>query len=166
MKIEYIPNLGFIVNSQKFLWGQERNIIREYLKNQHTEEDKIIEMSEFFDGDTSFDIEQKRDIYHDINAEENYFFLNYDNDGNLEALEIHSGVLILIKDFELVFEKDINNYLKYFNSIGENYLEIEYGNFLFENLKMTIANSESMGGEGNGLSYFYSSNDIEHLKEE
>ena len=166
MKIEAIPNIGIIINGKEFNWGNDRNFLRESLNNLHKEDDNIFEMSDFFDGDTSYDIIQKRDIYENINSTENYFFLNYDEDEKLESIEIHSGINISINNIDLIFEKDINEYLKLFKSIGENYTEIEEGNFLFQNLKITIANSESMGGDGNGLSYFYSSKSIEHLLEE
>ena len=135
------------------------------MKNQHRDDDRIIEMAEFFGGDTSHNIEQRRDIYEDINNEKNYFFLSYDKDDKLSELEIHWGIEISVKKIELIFQKDTSKYLNEFNQIGENYLEVEEGNYLFENLKMLIANSESMGGEGNEFSYFYSANNIEHLIE-
>jgi len=166
MKIEIIPNIGLLIDGNEFNWGNYRTSLRENLKNQHKEDDNVFEMSEFFEGDSSYDIIQKRDIYQNINNRENYFFLNYDKEEKLESLEAHSGIIISINNIELSFEKDINEYLKLFKSNGEYYIEIEDGNYLFQNLKITIANSESMGGDGNGLSYFYTSKSIEHLIEE
>ena len=83
----------------------------------------------------------------------------------MSELEVHSGIQIRVKNIELKFQTDINESLKDLEKTGENYLETEEGNYLFENLKMTIASSESMGGKGNGLSYFYGAKDIEHLIE-
>lgn len=163
MKIEAIPNIGIVINGKEFNWGDSRNFLRESLNNLHKEDDNIFKMSEFFDGDTTCDIIQKRDIYQNINNEKNYFFLNYDKEEKLESVEIHNGINISINNIELVFEKDIYEYLKLFKTIGENYTEIEDGNFLFQNLKITIANSESMGDDGNELVYFYSSKNIDHL---
>ena len=166
MKIEYITNVGFIINGKEFNWEDERIDARKKLNNQHTENDIFFENSIFFDGDKSYDIYQKRDVYQNMNNEKNHFFLNYDREEKLESLEVHSGITISVNDIELVFKKDINDYLKLLKSIGQDYMEIEDGNFLFQNLKVTIANSKSMGGKGKGLSYFYASKNIDHLIEE
>lgn len=166
MTIEYIPNIGFNFENFSFVWGQNRSEIREKLNHKHSEDDKIIEMADFFQGDTSFDIEQKRDIYQNLNNSENYFFLNYDKDNKLSDLEVHWGIVIKIKTIELIFEIEIEKCIKLLKSIDEYYTEIEDGNFLFPNLKMSIASSESMGGDGSGLSYFYASKEIEHLIEQ
>ena len=68
MTIEYVPSEGFKLNSDIFNWGDDRESVREKLKNQHKEDDRIIEMAKFFDGDTGHDIEQRRDIYEDVNG--------------------------------------------------------------------------------------------------
>lgn len=165
MKIKYIPNSGFQIGSEKFSWNEDRESIRKKIQNQHISDDRIIQMAEFTAGDKSHEIKQRRDIYEDINNEENYFFLSYDKEGHLSELEIHEGIEISVKEIKLIFEKDISKYLKELHQIGENYSEIEAGNYFFENLKMTIANAEAMGGEGKGLEYFYSAKNIEHLIE-
>jgi len=36
---------------------------------------------------------------------------------------------------------------------------------LFEKLKITIADSDAMSGDGKGLSYFYGASDITHIVE-
>ena len=165
MKLKYIPNIGFQIGSDKFNWNEDRISVRNKLQNQHKDDDRVIEMAEFFGGDKSHNIEQRRDIYQDINNGINYFFLSYDKDDTLSELEINWGIEISVKEIQLQFEKDINIYLKEFERIGEKYSKTEEGNYLYENLKMTIADSESMGGEGTGLSYFYGSKDIQHLIE-
>lgn len=165
MKIEYIPNIGFNIESLTFLWGQSRSEIREKLNYKYDEDDKIIKISDFLEGDISFNIKQKRDIYQNISNEKNYFFLNYNEENKLSEIEVHWGMTILTKGIELNFETDIDECLKLLESIGENYTEIDEGNFLFQNLKMTISSSESIGGEASRLSYFYASKDIEHLIE-
>lgn len=165
MKIKVIPNKGLIIDKKEFNWGDNRFTLREYLKNQHKEDDNIFNMSEFFEGDTSYDIIQKRDIYHNINNSKNYFFLNYDNEEKLDSLEVHEGIIISINNTELSFEKDIDENFKLLKSIDASCKIIEDGNFLFVNLKITIANSESMRGNGNRLSYFFTSRSIEHLIE-
>ena len=165
MKLKILPNKGFELNSDIFNWSEERESVRHKLKNLHKENDRVIEMSQFFDGDTSHDIDQKRDVYRDINGTKNYFFLSYDKNNLLNELEVHWGIKVSIDNIELEFEKDINIYLNQLTSRGYDFKEIEQGNYLFEKLKITIADSESIGGEGNGLSYLYSGHNIEHLIE-
>jgi len=156
MKIEYIPDKGFRLNSNIFNWEDNRASVRQKLNNQHKEDDRIIEMAQFFGGDKSNDIEQRRDIYQNINNTKNYFFLSYDKEDRLNELEIHLGINVQINNVEMEFEKDIQIYIEKLQHIGYEWIELEKGNYLFEKLKMTIADSESIGGDGNGLSYFYS----------
>ena len=42
---------------------------------------------------------------------------------------------------------------------------MESGNYLLSILKVTIANSESLGGDGTDLNYFYGALDISQLTE-
>lgn len=163
MKLEYTPSKGFNLLSETFSWDEKRDVIRTKLKNQHIEDDRVIEMAEFFDGDTSHDIQQKRDIYEDINNEENYFFLNYDTEGQLIELEVHAGINILIDSIELMFHIDTTLFLKILTAAGKKYQETEDGEFFFKNLKMSISTSETMGGDGNGLGYFYAAKDVSHF---
>lgn len=164
MRIIYFPNTGFQIDTIAFNWKEDRSSVRIKLLNTHKEDDRIIEMSEFFGGDTSHNMEQRRDIYKDIKGAVNYFFLSYDAADRLCELEVHWGIEIKVKNIDLKFEEDINEPLKRLERIGEKYLENEEGDYLFENLKMTIANAESIGGEGNNLAYFYCAENIEHLR--
>ncbi|MCK8481710.1 hypothetical protein [Psychroserpens algicola] len=165
MNIEYLPNKGFTINSVKIEWNSKRNTVREKLGNKHKEDDNIIDMAQFFDGDESMNIHQKRDVYENLNSKNNMLFLNYDKDNNLKELEVHSGFSILIDNIRLDFGKDISNFIKQFQKNGIEYSETEKGNYLLPKLKITIADSESMGGEGTGLYYFYATSDISHLME-
>ncbi len=165
MTFEYLPSIGFKIDSILFKWDEKREVVREKLEGQHQEDDRIIDMAEFFDGNESQNIEQRRDIYTNFKSDHNYFFLSYDENDQIAELEIHWGIKIVVEKIELNFGVDIDQFLTQFSSIGEKYSEIEEGSYLFQNLKMNIANSESSGGEGNGLSYFYSAQNMNHLIE-
>ncbi|UTD14791.1 hypothetical protein [Tenacibaculum mesophilum] len=165
MTLEILPDKGFKLNSEFFYWSDERKSVRQKLKTHYKEDDRVIEMSQFFDGDTNHNIDQKRDIYEDTNGMKNYFFLSFDKDNKLCDLEVHWGIKILIDNIEMEFGKDIDIYLNHLKLKGYDFKEIEQGNYLFEKLKITIADSESTGGEGNGLSYFYFGQNIKHLIE-
>ncbi|MGB0391856.1 MAG: hypothetical protein ACPGD5_09810 [Salibacteraceae bacterium] len=165
MTIEYIPDIGFKLGSNNFNWGESREEVRQKLKNRHEEDDRVIENTGSDKEDTNQNIQQRRDIYEDIENGTNYFFLSFDNDNCLNELEVHWGVNVKINDVEMEFEKDITIYLKQIKSSGYEFEVLEEGNYLCKKLKMTIADSQAMGGKGNDLSYFYSSNNIEHLIE-
>lgn len=165
MNIEYLINEGFIFNSIKIEWNNDRNSVREKFKNKHKEADKIIEIAHFFEGNENMNIHQKRDIYENLNSKNDILFLNYDKDDKLRELEVHSGFDILINNIQLVFGNEISDFLNQFQKIGIEYSETEKDSYLLPKLKMTIADSESMGGNGTGLSYFYASYEISHLTE-
>ncbi|WP_420551970.1 hypothetical protein [Tenacibaculum aiptasiae] len=163
MILEILPNKGFKINTDIFNWNEDRKLVRQKLKDKHKEEDETIEVSQFFDGDTSHNIEQRRDVYQNIKEEENYFFLNYNKNNQLQELEIHWGVKVKINKIEMEFGKDITSYLNQLSSQGYEFKEIEHGNYLFKELKIVIANAEAMGADGNGFSYIFTTQDIEHL---
>lgn len=110
-------------------------------------------------------IHQKRDLYENLNSDNDMLFLNYDKDGKLKELEVHSGFDILVNNIRLDFGNEILFFLNQFQKNGLEHFETEKGNYLLPQLKMTIADSESMGGNGTGLSYFYATSDISHLTE-
>ncbi len=165
MDIEYIPYKGFILNSVKIEWNTERNSVREKIGNEHKEDDRIIDVAQFFDGDESMNIHQRRDIYENLISKNDMLFLNYDKDNKLSELEVHSGYEILIGNIRLNFGNDISDFIRQFKKNEIEYSEIEKGNYLLPKLNITIANSESMGGNGTGLTYFYAASKISHLTE-
>jgi hypothetical protein len=166
MILEYISDKGFILGTTTFNWGESRELIREKLKNRHEQDDDILDMAQSVSKDLNHNIERRRDIYEDLENEENYFFLSYDHINGLKELEVHWGIRVHVDNVEMEFEKDINIYLKQLKSKGHEYKELEQGNYIFKDLKFTIADSASMGGDGNALSYFYAGENIEHLIEE
>ncbi|GAO43215.1 hypothetical protein FPE01S_02_03190 [Flavihumibacter petaseus NBRC 106054] len=110
-------------------------------------------------------IESRRDVYQNINGGENYFFLNYNADNVLTEVEVHWGVDIFVKEVALNFKSHIQDNVNALKKLTDNFKEIEPGNYLFSDLKLTIADAESCGGDGHELRYFYASTDIAHLNE-
>jgi len=166
MTIIYAFPSGFRINDKFVSWGDDRASIRTRLNQLHKAKDHIVEMAEFFDGDSSHDIEVRKDVYQDILGGTNYFFLMYDQKDALIELEVHWGVPIQIDELQLIFDQDIQGYLDALSANDHSFREIEAGNYLFQSLKMVLATDESLGGEGNGLSYFYAAKSIDHLLEE
>lgn len=163
MTLEYYPDTGFSINSENFKWGDSREAIRQKLGQTHQEDDRIIGLGQYFGGDVSHDIYQRRDIYENLSSSENSFFLSYDSQLKLDQIEVHEGITILIANIVLTFGEDIDKYVLALKSMDDEHLELDEGNHLFKNLKLTISNSEANGGDGNGLSYFYASTDVSHL---
>lgn len=163
MTIEYLPDTGFIYNSEKVEWNTDRSAVRKIFGNKHKENDKIINIAQSFNDDESMNIHQKRDIYKNLNSEESLIFLNYDNGNKLIDLEVHFGYEVLICTILLEFGIEISYFVKLFEKKGFQYTELESGNYLFPELKITIADDQSMGGDGNRLTYFCGTTDVEHL---
>jgi len=156
MTVHYVPGLGFDIESQKIRWGEKRSLIRQTLAKEFQEDDGIIDNSEFFDGDPSYNISYKRDIY-------DSFKTIFDDDDCLTEMEIYKEFDISVLGIMVTFGKDLPELINQLKKIDSQITELEAGQFFFKNLKMTIASSESMGGSGNGLSYFYAARDVTHL---
>ena len=152
MEVKYTPNFGIEINSEKILWNESRQNIRIKLNELHKEDDTEFDNSEFFDGDNSFNIVQKRDIYQDFKNDENLFFFNYDDEDKLSEIEFHMGIQLVVENERIEIGKEINLVIE---KLNYPYTENENGNYFFEELKLNIANDEFMGGDGNGLSYIY-----------
>ena len=163
--IEYIPNIGFILNSKKIEWKSDRQVVRKELKLKFKDNDRTIDIAQFFNGDETKNIHQKRDVYENIFSKNDLLFLNYDKENKLRDLEVHYGFDIIIDKIQLDFETEISDFIRQFQSIGIEYSELKKGDYLLPKLKITIADSESMGGDGTKLSYFYATYDINHLIE-
>jgi hypothetical protein len=161
--IEYLPEVGFVLDSKKIKWENDRLETRNDLDLDFKEDDKFIDMSKYFDGDTDKNIQQKRDVYKNVNSDNDLFFLNYDSNNKLVELEVHDGFEIKIGNFQLDFNTKLLEIIKRFNQEGTECVKLEEGNYLLPKLKITIADSESMGGNGKKLSYFYCSSDVSHL---
>jgi hypothetical protein len=157
--VHYLPNEGFKIESKEIRWGQKRNLIRQILGEEFKQDDGIIDNSQFFDGDTSYNINYRRDLYQN-------FKTSYDENDFLTELEIHQGIDISVVGITLTFGNDISKLIKEFKKHSYTPTVAKKGEYFFESLKMVIANSESMGGEGNGLDYFYAGADVSHVIDE
>ena len=114
-------------------------------------------------GDISKNIIQRRDIYENYKGQENFFFLNFDTNDKLTEIELHHGFNINIEGVDIDFSMDVEKVADLLTSISNDKKQLSDGEYFFEKLKLTIASSEAMGGEGNQLSYFYCSKDVTHL---
>lgn len=156
MKVTYLINLGIEIHSEKIFWNESRQNVRVKLKQSHRDDDKEFDNSDFFDGDTSFNIIQKRDIYQDFQNEENLFFFTYDEENKLSEIEFHMGIELIIGNTKIAIGEDINRVIE---KLQYPFSENDEGNYFFNELKLTMANDAYMGGDGNGLSYIYLTKD-------
>lgn len=155
IKATYFPDKGVLFNNNTIDWDTDRTIIRKLLGNTYRPDDQIIDL-----GDTK--LYMKRDIYQNYGSENNLFFFNYE-DNILREVEFHGGINITIDKVQFDFDTNIQRVVELLLSISSNYTEINDGEYLFPELKLTIASDEAMGGDGNNLSYFYCSKNIDHL---
>src|SRR5690606_10712831 len=123
----------------------------------------IIDLSPYNDSKAAENIVQRRDVYEHYLGNENFFFLNYNHTNQLRDVEIHGGLDIIINGVLISFSMDVENVAHLLDHISRDRKELADGEYFYEKLKMTIASSEAMGGEGSLLSYVYCSHDITHL---
>ncbi|MBP6023023.1 hypothetical protein [Ferruginibacter sp.] len=161
--ITYYPDLGVSINDIAINWGTDRFIIRQLLANQHKESNSITDLSEFHNGSNEYNIIQRRDIYENYQGHDNYFFFNYDKDDTLKEIEIHNGMEISVIGTKLSFDKDFQENVSLLKNISTDNRQVSNGEHFFKDLKLTIADNESMGGEDSVLSYFYCANNVDHL---
>lgn len=166
ISIFYIPDKGIELDDKTIYWGMDRGIIREHLKNSHTEDNTLHDLSEFFAGDTSNNITQNKDIYTNVNGGENYFSLSYNSESKLSEIEVHSGAVIQINETSFTFGEEILECIAKIGFHGYAYNEVDEGEYFFGELKMLVASDESMGGDTSGLGYFYCAKDVTHIAEE
>ena len=158
-ELEYIPDIGIKLNSQSINWQTNRDKVRNSIGLPFKELDRIVDLG----PDES--VLSRRDVYDDVNGEKNHFTFHYNKDNLLNEIEIHWGIDIWVKGVKLKFGKDINDNVNALTKLSNNVREIEAGNFLFPDLKLTIADKDSLGGEGHEMGYFYASTDISHFDE-
>ena len=159
MTIHYQPNIGFEVNSNNIKWGTTRESVRQAFALEFQEDDGVLDNSAFFDGDTSYNIVYKQDHYENFKA-------SYNSENCLKELEIFNEITIIVSEVTLTFGKDVSELVREFEKQHHTATKIDDGNFFIEDLKITIASSASMGGEGNGLAYFYCGKDVQHVIDE
>jgi len=147
-KLEYTPDIGIKLNSVTINWRTHRDNVRKLIDLPFEILDRVTHL-----GDKQT-IESKRDAYQNVNGGDNYFFFNFNSDNVLTEIEIHWGVDIFVKDAALSFKNPIQDNVNALTKLTDNYKEIEPGNYFFPDLKLTIADEESLGGEGHNLGYF------------
>lgn len=156
MKIKIDENTIYM-DSQKLSWGMEREAVRTCLKlplEVHDEE------FDFLDPP----VLQKRDIFGTYEKGSVYIFCNYDEQEKLNEFEIHLAGEVEIAGTTINFgEPVLQEYLSL--SPQKKIFRDEDGSLVLPELNITMASSEEMGGEGDGLDYIYFSNSIEHLGE-
>ena len=154
IEITYKTSESISINNIQLNWGSARDKNRDRLNNKHKAADLFIE---------EIQMQQNRDIYENYLNLENYFFLNYDNNNLLQDAEIHNGASIKISSCQFNMYDDVSNVLDKLKLISDNIKILTEGEYFFPDLKLTVSNAEAMGGEGNSLSYFYCSDNIDHL---
>ena len=161
--LTYEPDKSICLDKLVLLWGADRNEIRQLLNDNFEISDNVIDLAKHDNGDTSQNIIQRRDIYRNFQGQDNLFFLNFDNEDKLRDIEIHYGLDIYINGKVINFSMDIEKVAELLDNISVDKKLLSDGEYFFKDLKVTIANSDAMGGDGKELSYFYCSKDVTHL---
>ena len=160
--LTYFPDVGILLDKIKLDWGITRQKSRQLIDHDFKEDDRTFDFNSKGETDPNKIVHQKRDIYTNLYKGDNLFFLNYDRDNLLCELEVHHGFDILTNNIEFTFNDTLDKIARLLNAISKNIIQNEDGELLLPDLKMSISNSEFMGGEGNTVSYFYCAANIEH----
>ena len=156
--LTYHPNEGVLLGEDLLLWGSDRQQTRTVINGEFEISDNVIDL-----GDASQNITLHRDIYENYQGQANFFFLNFDEDEKLSEVEVHHGLIIKVDGVVIDFSMDLEKAAALLERISGDRQRLPDGGYFFKALKLTIANGETMGGEGIQLSYFYCSNDVSHL---
>ncbi|OQP47728.1 hypothetical protein [Niastella populi] len=158
LTLTYQPDKGVFIDNKLLLWSSDRQQVRTLLNGKFEIADNVIDL-----GDATQSLIQRRDIYESYQGLDNFFFLNFDENEQLTEVEVHYGLTINVAGVIIDFSMDIEKAADLLCGISADKKQLSDGEYFFKNLKLTIASSDSMGGEGNDLSYFYCSKDVSHL---
>ncbi|MBX2923989.1 MAG: hypothetical protein KF746_17450 [Chitinophagaceae bacterium] len=160
MIIFYNPLRKIFIDETALEFGEKRESIRRKLGKKHIVDDQILQIG---DSDTDV-IYQRRDIYQNLNATKNYFFLGYNENDLLSEVEIHNCDKIKVNDFVFNFNDDLTfiaSGLSKYSSV------IKYGDgeYLLSDIKVSLLDKSQMGEYGDHhLGYFYCAEDVTHLE--
>ncbi len=145
------PEKGVQCDEVVINFGMTRAEIRKALNNEQ----------EF-----NFSRGETEDSYEEFQNTSTWFRLGYNQKDFLQEIEFLSGKLTF-KNITILGGSNVSDILQQFKSSGYKFYRKKYvDGLLCKELKMVIASSEDMGGEGEECEYFYTSSDITHLLEE
>jgi hypothetical protein len=143
--LTYQPDKSVCFGDTLLLWYTDRQQVRTLLDSNFEVADSIIDLSQYNNGDSSKNIIQRRDIYKNYRGQDNFFFLNFDTSDRLTSVEIHDGLCIKIENVVIDFSMDIEKAANLLESISSDRVQLADEDYLFKNLKLTIASSNAMG---------------------
>lgn len=161
--LTYQPDKSISFGDILLLWGTERRQVRTLLNDKFEIADSVIDLGQYNNADTFKNIIQRRDIYKNYKGQDNFFLFNFDKEDRLRDLEIHHGLDISINGEVINFSMHIEVVAELLNNISGDKKRLSDGEYFFQNLKLTIASCEAMGGDGNELSYFFCGKEVTHL---
>ncbi len=164
MKVIYELDLGMIINGILIKWGTNRETVRQTLALPFKESDFVFDPSEY--GIDLPSVTRRRDIYGDVNTQDYYFFLNYDQNSQLIEFEAHKLTEFIFKDLRLPFGRSIQQVMDALDKFSKKVnSESSYHDYV--ELKMSIASAEVIRGEegDDGLSYIYATANAAHFKQ-
>lgn len=147
---EFIPKKGIRCESVELFFEKERDSIRKLLGNEE----------EF-----NFSRSSREDSYENYQNTNTWIRLTYTETDKLNEIEFLEGRLKLNKIEIIGYDKDSNDLVNDLINIDFKIKRSE-DFWVCEEKKFTFSNSEDMGGDSNECVYFYTANNIEHLKDE
>lgn len=159
MILVYFPTTKVAIDDAIIEFNESRQAVRHKLPG-YGESNQTLEMGEGIEP-----IRQRRDIYQDFNANDNFFVLGYDQDDLLQEIEVHQCSQIKILDVIFDFNSAIDVIASLLSEIAPVTVKVE-GEYFFRDLKISLLDKRQMGGEDDStLGYFYCAADVAHLEE-
>lgn len=159
MILEYFPTTKVAIDDVIIEFNESRQSVRNKLPG-YSESNQTVEMGEGIEP-----ICQRRDIYQNFNAKDNFFFLGYDQDDLLQEIEVHQCNQIKVLNVVFDFNLAIDVIASLLGKMAPVTAKSE-GEYFFRDLKISLLDKRQMGGEDDStLGYFYCAADVAHLEE-
>ena len=149
MILECVPLKEIIINKIRLPFGIPRELVRAKLAAAYEEQNEEILLE-----DVNHPIFLRRDLYNQLQANDSYFFLNYNQNDLLVELEVHHCKKIRLFDMEFGFMDEaelIASELSHHADVTDE----KEGYWHFGGIRVHLMDEKQMGEEGNSnLGYF------------
>jgi hypothetical protein len=163
VKIIHKPTVGIELAGKLVPWGTTRQDLQKVWGIPSETVNIVHNVSQYLPG--ADDIVQRQDVYQNYMGQNVSFAAVYDKDDIFKEFELHGGGQITIADVDINFESAVPDLVDELKKKGYDLTELEGSeeNILISSLLTSFASSQSMGGDGELVSYVYCSANIDHL---
>ena len=165
MDISHKPTVGIMLGGKLVRWGMSRQEVGDLLGIPSQEINMVHNISKYLPG--AKDIIERKDSYQHYLGQAVSFATIYDKDDIFREFELHEADQIIIDDVIINFKAAVPDLVDELRKKGYELIELEGSdeNILIKSLLTNFTSAESLGGDGNLVSYVYCTGNIGHLLE-